>query len=99
MAWLLGGIVALVVAYILATQWGWLPRAQVVATGTIQTGDGTVLNTRKYLRASRKAPHKTPGPGKLLEEEVWEVELPNGRWAECEGDDCLAAYEKAWGPN
>ena len=30
MAWLLGATVALVVAYVLATQWGWLPRAQVV---------------------------------------------------------------------
>ena len=94
MAWLLGGTVALVVAYILATQWGWLPRAQIVATGTITTSDGNTLNTRKYIRASRNAPHKTPGPGKLVEDEVWEVELPNGRWLECDGADCLAAVKK-----
>lgn len=95
MAWLLGATVALVVAYVLATEWGWLPRAQVVATGTIETPDGNTLKTRKYLRASRTAPHKMPGPGRLREEEVWELELPNGRWIECDGSDCLAAYEKA----
>ena len=94
MLWLLGGVVALVVAYILATQWGWVPRARVIETGTLQTPDGNILKTRKYMRATRKAPHKSPAPGTLEEEAVWEVELPSGRWIECENGDCLAAYEK-----
>lgn len=95
MLWLAGITAALVAGYILATQWGLLPRARVVATGTIQTSDGKTLKTRQYIRASRNAPHKAPGPGVLTEQAVWEVELPNGRWVECEGDDCLAAYEKS----
>ena len=95
LAWLFGAVVALVIAYVLATQWGWLPRARVVATGTIETTDGKILKTRKYMRASRSAPHKAPAPGRLKEEPVWEVELPNGRWMECDGEDCLATYERS----
>lgn len=94
MLWLLALVAVLVVGYILATEWGLLPRAQVVATGTIQTADGKTLKTRQYIRASRRTPHKAPGAGPLREEAVWEVELPNGRWIECDGADCLAAYEK-----
>lgn len=94
MLWLAVLAAALVVGYILATQWGLLPRARVVATGTIETADGKVLRTRQYIRASRKVPHKTPGAGTLREQAVWEVELPNGRWIECDGDDCLGTYEK-----
>lgn len=95
MLWIVGIVFALAVGYVLATQWGLLPRARVVATGTIQTADGKILKTRQYLRTSRKVAHKTPGAGRLQEEAVWEVELPNGRWVECDGADCLATYEKA----
>lgn len=95
MIWLAGIVAALIVAYVFATQWGLLPRTRVLATGTIETSDGNILKTRQYVRASRKVAHKTPGPGRLQEETVWEVELPNGRWIECEGSDCLAAYEKS----
>jgi hypothetical protein len=91
--WILSGLIVLVVAYIAAWQWDLLPR-EVIATGTIDTRDGKTLKTRQFYRTSRAYQHKSPTPGPIRREAVWEVQLPSGRWIDCDGDDCLAAYEK-----
>lgn len=93
MLWVLGIAVLLVVAYIAAWQWDLLPR-EVIATGTIETRDGKILKTRQFYRTSRARRTKSPAPGTLEKEAVWEVQLPSGRWIDCEGEDCLAAYER-----
>ena len=93
MLWALGGILAVIVVYVLAWQWGFLSWG-IVTTGTIQARDGKTLETRAFRRSSRKTPHKSPAPGPLADELVWEVRLPSGRWIECEEADCLAAYER-----
>lgn len=94
MVWILGFLVVAVAAYILAWQWDLLPR-EVVATGTVETRDGKILKTRQFYRTSRKYRHKSPAPGPIGKEAAWEVQLPSGRWIDCDGDDCLAAYERA----
>jgi hypothetical protein len=96
MLWALGLLIAVTVAYLAAWQWDLLPR-DVIQTGTIQTPDGKTLKTRQFYRYSRKTTHKAPDPGTLERQAVWEVQLPSGRWIDCDGDDCLAAYEKAAG--
>lgn len=93
MLWLLGFLIAGVVAYILAWQWDLLPR-EVISTGTIQTRGGKILKTREFYRTSRNTPYKSPAPGPLRREAVWEVQLPSGRWIDCNGD-CRAAAEGA----
>jgi hypothetical protein len=93
MLWALGGIVAVTVVYGLAWQWGLLSWG-IVSTGTVQARDGKVLETRAFYRSSRKQTHKSPAPGPLEKALVWEVKLPSGRWVECDGADCRAAYEK-----
>ncbi|WP_139247751.1 hypothetical protein [Hyphomicrobium sp. CS1GBMeth3] len=93
MVWVLGGLVVLVLAYIAAWQWDLLPR-QVIATGTVETRDGKTLKTRQYYRTSRDTTHKSPAPGPERKVAVWEVQLPSGRWVDCNGDDCLAAYDR-----
>lgn len=93
MFWLVAtAVAAAVVAYILAWQWDLLPR-DVIATGTITTSDGKTLKTRQFYRYSRQDTYKSP-PGPMKREAVWEVQLPSGRWVDCDGDDCLAAYER-----
>lgn len=94
MLWIVGAALALVVATIAAWQWDLLPR-EVIATGTIETGDGKILKTRQFYRSSRVRTHKAPDPGTLKREAVWEVQLPSGRWIDCDGDDCRAAAERA----
>ncbi len=96
MVWALVGFVAVAAAYILAWQWDLLPR-DVIATGTIQTRDGKTLKTRQFYRSSREDAYKSPAPGPLKREAVWEVQLPSGRWIDCNGADCLAAFEKSAG--
>jgi hypothetical protein len=91
---LVATIIAGLVAYILAWQWDFLPR-DVIATGTILTPDGKALKTRHFYRASRQDAYKSPAPGPLVREAVWEVQLPSGRWVDCR-PDCLAAYEASW---
>lgn len=93
MLWVLGTFVAVAAAYILAWQWDLLPR-DLISTGTIQTADGKALKTRQFYRSSRQEQYKSPAPGPLKREAVWEVQLPSGRWIDCDGADCLAAYEK-----
>jgi hypothetical protein len=92
--WIVGIAVALVAAYIAAWQWDLLPR-DVIATGTIETRDGKILKIRKFYRSSRVTTHKAPDPGTLKREAAWEVQLPSGRWIDCDGDDCRAAAERA----
>lgn len=91
-------IVALVVSaiglYLIAWQWDLLPR-DVIATGTVQTQDGKILETRQFYRYSRQELYKSPAPGPMTREAVWEVRLPNGRWIDCDGADCKAAAERA----
>jgi len=94
MFWLVGLIVAMVGAYLAAWQWDLLPR-NVIATGTVTTGDGKVLKTRQYYRTSRQDSHKSPSPGAIKSEAVWEVALPSGRWIDCDGADCRSAAERA----
>jgi hypothetical protein len=93
MWWVLALMVAAVVAYVLAWQWDLLPR-EVIATGTVTTSDGKILKTRQFLRSRRQDTYKSPAPGPLKREPVWEVQLPSGRWIDCDGEDCLAAYLK-----
>jgi hypothetical protein len=92
MVWIVGTIVAGVAAYILAWQWDLLPR-DVIATRTVQTADGKTLKIRQFYRSSRTTTHKSPDPGVLKREAIWEVQLPSGRWIDCKGSDCLAAYQ------
>ena len=94
MLWILGIAIALIAAYIAAWQWDLLPR-EVIATGTVETRDGKILKTRQFYRTSRHTPHKSPAPGPVKKEAAWEVQLPSGRWIDCDGDDCLAAYERS----
>lgn len=89
-----GLALAALAAYIAAWHWDPLPR-EVIATGTVETQDGKILKTRQFYRTSRETRHKSPAPGPLTKEAVWEVQLPDARWIACEGDDCLAAYERA----
>lgn len=93
MLWVLAIAVVAVAAYLVAWQWDLLPR-EVIATGTIATRDGKVLKTRQYYRSRRRDSYKSAAPGPLEREAVWEVELPSGRWIDCDGADCLAAYER-----
>lgn len=86
-------VAAAVAAYILAWQWDWLPR-KVLATGTVRTEGGQILETRQYLRSTRDPAYKSPAPGPVTETAVWEVRLQNGRWIDC-GPDCKAAAEAA----
>jgi hypothetical protein len=94
MFWLVGLIVVMVAAYIAAWQWDLLPR-DVIATGTVTVGDGKVLKTRQYNRTSRQDTYKSPSPGPIRRDAVWEVELPSGRWIDCDGADCRSAAERA----
>lgn len=95
MFWIVvGTAVALLVAYILAWQWDLLPR-EVISTGTVTTSDGKVLKTRQFYRTSRNDAYKSPAPGPLKKEARWEVQLPSGRWVDCDGDDCRSAAERA----
>jgi hypothetical protein len=94
MLWIVAAAVAAVAAYILAWQWDLLPR-DVIATGSVTTRDGATLKTRQFYRSSRQDSYKSPAPGPLKREAVWEVQLPSGRWIDCDGADCLAAAEKA----
>lgn len=94
MFWLVGLIVVMVAAYIAAWQWDVLPR-DVIATGTVTVGDGKVLKTRQYSRTSRQDTYKSPSPGPIRRDAVWEVELPSGRWIGCDGADCRSAAERA----
>lgn len=94
MLWILGIAVVGVAAYLLAWQWDLLPR-EVIATGTVTTSDGKVLKTRQFYRSSRSYAHKSPFPGSLKREAVWEVQLPSGRWVDCDGEDCRATAERA----
>lgn len=93
MLWGLGALLAAIVAYALAWQWGFLAWG-IVSTGTVEARDGKVLETRAFYRSSRTQQHKSPAPGPPERELVWEVQLPSGRWVECDGADCLAAYER-----
>ena len=94
MFWLVGLIVVMVGATIVAWEWDLLPR-DVIATGTVTTSDGKVLKTRQYYRTLRQDAHKSPSPGALRREAVWEVELPSGRWVDCDGADCQPPAERA----
>lgn len=94
MLWIVGVVIALVAAYIAAWQWDLLPR-EVIATGTVTTRDGKTLKTRQFYRYSRQDTHKSPVPGPLKREAVWEVQLPSGRWIDCGGADCADAAERA----
>jgi hypothetical protein len=94
MLWIVGVVVALVVAYLAAWQWDLLPR-EVISTGTVTTSDGKVLKTRQFYRTSRQDTHKSPAPGPLTKTPAWEVQLPSGRWIDCDGEDCRAAAERA----
>jgi len=85
---------ALVVAYLAAWQWDLLPR-ETIAIGTVMAKDGKVLQTRQFYRTSRDNAHKSAAPGPAKREAAWEVRLPSGRWIDCDGDDCLAAYERS----
>ena len=91
-------IVAVVVGaiglYLLAWQWDLLPR-EMIATGTVQTDDGKILETRQFYRSSRQELYKSPAPGPMKREAVWEVRLPSGRRIDCDGADCKAAAERA----
>lgn len=93
--WIVGGAVALIAVYFLAWQWGLLPR-EVMATGTVTMSDDKILKTRQFIRSSRLASHKSQTPGPLKREAVWEVQLPSGRWIDCDGEDCLGTAERAW---
>lgn len=93
-AWVLAGVAAAVASYILAWQWDLLPR-DVIATGTIQTQGGKTLETREYYRTIQEKNYKSPAPGATKREGVWEVQLPGGRWIDCDGPDCLTAAERA----
>lgn len=93
MIWVLGGFILLVVAYIAAWQWDLLPR-EVIATGTIETPGGKTLKTRQFYRTTGESPYKSPAPGPTRKVAAWEVQLPSGRWVDCDGEDCLAAYER-----
>jgi hypothetical protein len=94
MFWIVGVVIASVVAWIVAWQWDLLPR-EVISTGTVTTSDGKVLNTRQFYRSSREYAHKSPAPGPLKKTPAWEVQLPSGRWIDCDGEDCRAAAERA----
>lgn len=95
MFWIvLGSAVVLVAAYIAAWQWDLLPR-EIISTGTVTTSEGNVLNTRQFYRSSREYAHKSPAPGPLKKTPAWEVQLPSGRWIDCDGEDCRAAAERA----
>lgn len=95
MFWIvLGSAVVLVAAYIAAWQWDLLPR-EIISTGTVTTSEGKVLNTRQFYRSSREYAHKSPAPGPLKKTPAWEVQLPSGRWIDCDGEDCRAAAERA----
>lgn len=91
--WVLAGIAAAVAAYILAWQWDLLPR-DVIATGTIETQDGKVLETREYYRTVQEENYKSPAPAATKREAVREVQLPSGRWIDCD-PDCRTAAESA----
>jgi hypothetical protein len=93
MFWAVGVVVLAVVLIIWAWQWNLLPR-DVIATGTVQLADGKVLKTRQYWRTSREQQHKSPAPGPLVKEAVWEIELPSGRWVDC-GGDCAETARRA----
>jgi len=93
MLWALGTVVLAIAAILVAWQWDLLPR-ETIATGTLRTPDGKVLKTRRYYRSSREERHKSPAPGPLQKIAVWEVQLPSGRWVDCDGEDCLTAYER-----
>ena len=67
-------VVSAVALVLLAWQWDLLPR-DVIATGTVQTEDGKTLETRQFYRASRQDAYKSPAPGPLVREAVWEVRL------------------------
>jgi len=94
MFWILGLAAAVIAAYIAAWQWDLLPR-NVIASDTVTTADGKVLNTRQFWRSSHQVAYKSPAPGPIKRDAVWEVQLPSGRWIDCDGDDCLAAAEQA----
>jgi hypothetical protein len=94
MLWALGILAAITAAYILAWQWDLLPR-DVISTGTVQTADGKTLKIRQFYRSSRQEQYKSPAPGPLKRVAVWEVQLPSGRWIDCDGADCLATAENA----
>ncbi len=91
MLWILGLTVVVIAGYIAAWQWDLLPR-EVISTGSIETPDGKTLKTRQYYRSTRKDAYKSPSPGPIVRQVVWEVQLPSGRWVDCDGDDCLAPY-------
>ncbi len=97
MLWLIAVVGLGLALYIAAWQWDVIPRDDI-ATGTVELPDGTVLKTRQFYRATRKDTYKSPAPGPLEKTAVWEVQLPSGRWIDCAGDDCVAAYERATGP-
>ncbi len=93
MLWLLAILALAVGLVVVAWQWDYLPR-DVIATGTVELPDGRVLETRQYRRTSRQHTHKSPSPGHLVEEEVWEVRLPSGRWIDC-GGGCAETARRA----
>jgi len=94
MFWIIGLGIAAVAAVIMAWQWDLLPR-EVIQTGTVTTSDGKVLKPRQYYRTTRDAAYKSPAPGPIKKTAVWEVQLPSGRWVDCDGNDCLAVAERA----
>jgi hypothetical protein len=85
---------AVIALYIMAWQWDLLPR-EVIAEGTVTLVDGKVLKTRQFYRASRLETGKSSVPGPMKREPAWEVELPSGRWIDCDGTDCRVAAERA----
>jgi len=94
MLWIVGVTLAVIVATIAAWQWDLLPR-EVIATGTVTTGDGKVLKTRQFYRTTRHDTPKSPAPGPVKKTAAWEVQLPSGRWIDCDGEDCRAPAERA----
>ncbi|MGE0025246.1 MAG: hypothetical protein AB7S70_16620 [Hyphomicrobium sp.] len=94
MLWIAGMALAVIAATIAAWQWDYLPR-EVIATGAVAMGDGKILKTRQFYRTTRHDTHKSAVPGPVKRIAAWEVQLPSGRWIDCDGDDCRAAAERA----
>jgi hypothetical protein len=94
MIWVLAVASAVIAFYIVAWQWDILPR-EVIATRTVKLADGKVLKARKFYRASRLDTGKSSVPGPNNRGPAWEVELPSGRWIDCDGTDCRTAAERA----
>src|SRR5262245_3949308 len=92
--WVLAFVAAGIAAYVAAWQWDLLPR-DVIATGTVELADGKMLKTRQFYRAIPLETGKSSVPGPSKREPAWEVELPSGRWIDCDGSDCRTPAERA----